>query len=85
MYVYELTAFEYSDFSYWLLSHEKKYSEEEFKAIVREADSKIKKNCHEWGYINDLISILGQQYGFKSVEPVTCYVYGYDGSHLNNF
>ena len=40
-YIYQLTAFEYSDFRYWLLTHEKKYTEEEFKAIVKEADSKV--------------------------------------------
>lgn len=74
MYIYELQAFDYSNFSYWLLSHEKKYSEKEFQEIVKEAHSKIKKSRRDRGYINDLISVLGQKYGFRSVHPVTCHL-----------
>ena len=80
VYIYELTAYECSDFTYWLVSHEKKYTKEEFKAIVKEANNKIKKNWNDWGYMNDLLSILGQQYGFRHVKPtVSCHIGGYRG------
>ncbi len=81
-YIYELTAHEYSDFTYWLLTHEKKYTEEEFKTIVKEADSKIKRHWNDWRYINDLLSILGQQYGFKTVNPVSCHIGTYNRFEL---
>ena len=85
MYVYELTAYEYSDFTYWLLAHEKKYSEEEFKAIVAEADSKIKTEWIHSNYVSDLISMLCQQYGFKSVKPISCRIGGFEGSPFHTF
>ena len=75
MYLYELQSYEYSNFSYWLLSHEKQYSEEEFLEIVKEADSKIKKSPRDWNYIYDLLSVLGQKYGFKRVHPITCHLF----------
>lgn len=81
-YIYELTAYEYSDFTYWLVSHEKKYTKEEFKAILEEAASKINTDTSAYSYIPDLLSILGQQYGFRSVKPVSCHVGGYHGFRI---
>ena len=85
MYVYELTAYEYSDYTTWLLVHEEKFSEEEFKAIVAEADSKIKAEWIHSNYVSDLISMLCQQYGFKSVKAIQCYIGGYEGSPFHKF
>ena len=82
MHVYELTAHEYSDYTTWLLVHEEKFTEEELKAIVKEANNKIKKNWNDWGYMNDLLSILGQQYGFKTIHPVSCHIGSYNRFEL---
>lgn len=80
-YIYQLTAFEYSDFRYWLLTHEKKYTEEEFKAIVKEADSKVEVEWVHFNYINYLIYVLVHEYGFKRVEStIDCYIGGFEGS-----
>lgn len=72
MYIYEIQAYDYSNFSYWLISHEKKYTKEEFKKICEEADKKIKTKFTDWNYVSDLISMLCQQYGFKSVKSIPC-------------
>ena len=55
MYVYELTAYEYSDYTTWLLVHDEKFSEKKFKAIVAEADSKIKTEWIHSNYVSDLL------------------------------
>ena len=82
MYIYVLQAHEYSDFSYWLLTQEKKYSEEEFREICKEADSKIKTKFSDYNYISDLISMLCQQYGFRSVKSIPCHIGTYGRSSL---
>ena len=68
VYIYQIQAYKYSDFTTWEISHEKEYSEEEFKAILKEAKSKLSEDAHPWNFINNLIAILGQQYGFKKVK-----------------
>ena len=85
MYVYELTAYEYSDYTTWLLVHDEKFTEKKFKAIVAEADSKIKTEWIHSNYVSDLISMLCQQYGFKSVKPISCRIGGFEGSPFHTF
>ena len=48
----------------------------------KEADSKIKTKFSDYNYISDLISMLCQQYGFRSVKSIPCHIGTYGRSSL---
>lgn len=62
VYVYILEDFCYSDFEYWVLTHEKHYTRSEFKNIVKEAMGKVEER---YWFHEKLFKILEDEYGFK--------------------
>ena len=79
-YVYEIQAFDYSDFAHYILLHEKQFSEKEFKEMI---DAARKKTCppeDEWGlreyvdYPTVFIRALKEDFGFVESEHLVAYV-----------
>lgn len=65
-YVYVLEDFAYSDFEYFLLTHEKHFSDSEFKNIVKEVIKKTEKqSSYSYMFHRDLFKILEEEYGFE--------------------
>lgn len=63
-YIYILEDFAYSDFEYYIFAHEKHYTDEEFKEIVKEAMKKVKKTRYYFEFERELFEILRNEYGF---------------------
>ena len=61
-FVYILEDFAYSDFEYWVLTHEKHYTMSEFKAIIKEAMGKVEER---YWFHEKLFKIIEEEYGFK--------------------
>ena len=69
-YIYILENFAYSDFTYYLFAHEKHYTDDEFKEIVKEAMKKVKNTKFEWDFERKLFDVLKSDYGFVDGEDI---------------
>ena len=73
-YTYILEDYAYSDFEYYILSHEKQYTQKEFKEIIKKAMIKTNKTC-PYGIVylrhQALFDILKKEYGFHDAEETT--------------
>ena len=84
MYVYELTAFEYSDAEHQLISHEKKFTRDDFKMMLKTAVNEMEKRDCLWVNMHDFIDILIEKFGFKRYRPeATVYVGGSEGYNVD--
>ena len=69
-YIYILENFAYSDFTYYLFAHEKHYTDNEFKEIVKEAMKKVKNTRFSYEFERELFNILRNEYGFIDGEDI---------------
>ena len=77
-FIYEVGAYEYSDFTSVILTHETEYSEEEFKVLVKKARNIIKND--DGVYLDNVINALINYFGFKRPD----YPYVYIGSDIGD-
>ena len=70
LYAYMVVEYDYSDSTYDVLFHEKKYTKEEFQKICNEAREKaeIIIDRHYWGFMQEFERILKEEYGFKEID-----------------
>ena len=68
-YIYELQAFGYSDFEHYILTHNIKFSKEEFQKVVTTARKKAMYesdvNPYNFFYFSKVINVLKKDFGFK--------------------
>lgn len=88
MFVYEIQAFAYSDFTHWTLLHERQFTRTEFRKMIEKARQKAKPKPDKTGMIPvrfpsypvDVIEVLKEDYGFIESE----HLIGHVGCHYDD-
>ena len=70
MYAYVLENYAYSFFEYKILLHPQKFTENEFKEIIKKAMNETEPTMYDYQFFNELESLLKEKYGFIDGEDI---------------